>query len=110
MRQERLIGNNCRHLMCTQAITEDAFARALGYSPLDVKKLMDGRLFINDQDLKGIADYFKVDVEYMLSDHGKAAYSGPGFMRCMDDFSNDENKEKVLDIFDMYCDLKEMLA
>lgn len=110
MRQERTIGNNCRLLMNDQAVTEDAFARALGYSALDVKKLMDGRLLTTDDDIQDIANYFGVEAEYILTDHGKEAYSGPGFMHCVDDFSDDMNKDKVLDIFDMYCDLMEMLS
>ena len=110
MRFERVIGNNCRYLMNMHEISEDVFANELGYTTSDVKKLLDGRLFVNDQDIRNIAAYFGVDDEYMLMDHGNAVYSGPGFLHCIDRFISDENREKVLDIFDMYCDLKEMVA
>ena len=110
MRQERTIGNNCRLLLNKRAVTEETFARTLGYSTLDVKRLMDGRLLTTDEDIQEIAKFFDVKAEYILTDHGKDVYSGPGFMHCMDEFTDGANEDKVLDIFDMYCDLKEMLS
>lgn len=110
MRQERIIGKNCRLLMQKQAVSEEEFAKKLGYSVLDVKKLMDGRIFTTHRDIQDIASFFKVLPEFILKDHGKAAYNGSGFMYCMTDFSDEDNEEKILDIFDMYCDLKEMLS
>lgn len=59
MRQERIIGKNCRLLMQSRAVSEDTFAKALGYSLLDVKKLMDGELLTTDKDIADIAEFFK---------------------------------------------------
>ena len=109
MRQERTIGNNCRLLMKQREITEEAFAHALGYSFTDVKKLLDGRLLTTDRDIQDIAAFFNVTTEYILADRGEDAYSGAGFMHCINRFADEADKDKVLDIFDMYCDLKEMV-
>lgn len=110
MRQERIIGKNCRRLMQKQAVNEEEFAKKLGYSVLDVKKLMDGRIFTTNRDIQDIASFFNVLPEDILKDQGKDAYEGPGFLHCMTGFSDGANEEKILDIFDMYCDLKEMLS
>ncbi len=110
MRQERTIGNNCRLLLQKSGVSEEVFARELGYSNLDVKKLLDGRIFTTDRDIQDIANYFHVSANDILIDQGNEKYEGSGFMHCMGNFTDDANKDKILDIFDMYCDLKEMLS
>ena len=40
---------------------------------------------------------------------GDSGECGAGFLHCMGKFTRPENKEKILNIFDMYCDLKEAL-
>ena len=95
--------------MQSRAVSENTFAKALGYSLLDVKNLMDGRLLTTDKDIADISEFFNVPVDYILTDQGKIAYSGPGFLHCVGSFSDGKNEDKVLDIFDQYCDLKNML-
>lgn len=37
-------------------------------------------------------------------------YEAVGCMECREDFSDEDNRTKILDLFDVYCDVQEMLA
>lgn len=109
MRVSRIIGNNCRLQLIQNNVSADTFADALGYSLSDVEKLCDGRLFVTEKDVADIADYFGISEDDLYRDYGQAQYTGESFMHCMGQFKREENKDLILDIFDMYCDLKEAL-
>lgn len=105
----RVLGNNIKMLMNKNNVNSEEFANGLGYSLFDVQKLCDARLLATDQDVVDISHYFGVTPDYLYSVHENDNYSGPGFMNCMHQFKKPENEEKILNIFDMYCDLKEAL-
>ena len=109
MRSERILGSNIKLLLNERGVSTEEFAESLGYSFFDVQKLCDARLFTTEDDIKDIANYFNVAVEDLYFDQGDSKYTGEGFIHCIGQFKSYENKQKVLDIFDMYCDLKESL-
>lgn len=109
MENTRVLGNNITLLLNQNGIAKELFAEAVGYSLYDVQKLCDSRLFADDEDVEEIAKFFDISVDELLTNHGDDAYKGEGFMHCMGKFKNPKNKEKILDIFDMYCDMKEIL-
>jgi hypothetical protein len=105
----RVLGDNIKLLLTQRGIEKDAFAKEMGYSLLDVEKLCDARLFVTGEDVRGIADYFSVDPQYLYTRQDDEQYVGRDFLHCMGQFKKPENREKILDIFDMYCDVKEAL-
>ncbi len=109
MRIARVIGDNIKLLLQQKNIEKKVFAEAMGYSPYDIAKICDGRLFITDEQLNKIASFFHVSKEVMMKRCDENQYTGAGFMECMGTFKKEDNKDKVLDILDMYCDLKETL-
>ena len=109
MRDSRILGNTINLLLNQKGIRKEDFAKALGYSVFDVQKLCDARLSASKEDLEDIAQFFHVDEASLFTDLGEKAYVGDGFMHCMGEFKNRENKNKILDIFDMYCDMQELL-
>lgn len=109
MSEARALGNNIRLLLDNKGNDKSAFADALGYSLLDVDKLCDARLFTSEDDIKDIADFFGIEPSDLLTCRDDAEYKGAGFLHCMGEFIRPENKEKILNFFDMYCDLKEAL-
>ena len=109
MRFTRIIGNNCKLHLNKRSISKETLAEALGYSSDDVERLCDGRLFTTEQDVSDIAEYFGITEQELLTNQGADAYVGEGFLHCMGKFKKPENEEKILDIFDMYCDIKEVL-
>ncbi|AKN33781.1 hypothetical protein Ccar_24325 [Clostridium carboxidivorans P7] len=110
MENARVLGNNITLLLNQKGISKEAFAKALGYSCFDVQKLCDARLLTTEEDIKDIADYFNVTTDELFTYRDDNAYTGEGFMHCMGKFNQPENREKILDIFDMYCNIKEALA
>lgn len=108
MERARVLGNNITLLLNQRGITKESFADALGYSLYEVQKLCDARIFTAEEDVEEIAKYFQIPKNDLYIDN-KEKYFGEGFMDCMGKFKRPENREKVLDIFDMYCDIKEIL-
>lgn len=109
MERDRIVGENVRLLLNEHEMSIDAFAKQMGYSFLDAQKLLDGRLFVSQDDLEDIGHLFKIRVEDLMTLREAEAYTGQGFMHYMKRFNKAENEEKVRDIFDMYCDLKESI-
>lgn len=106
----RVLGNNIRLLLNENGTSIEKFANALNYSCFDVKKLLDGRLLTTQGDINDIANYFNIPIEELLICKDESLYKGKGSMVCTSNFKCPENKEKVLDILDMYCGLKEALG
>ena len=109
MNAERVLGNNVRLLLNSRKIDKQDFADALGNSLFDVEKLCDARLFSTEEDISDIAEYFHVSTDELMISKPEEEYRGEGFLHCMGNFKSQENKEKILNIFDMYCDIKEAL-
>lgn len=109
MQVARILGNNCKMLLNEKGISKEEFAEQLGYSYFDVEKLCDGRLYTTEEDIRDIATFFEVTTEELCMEQDGDRYKGVGFMHCMGQFKKKENREKILDILDMYCDLKEVL-
>lgn len=109
MEKARVLGDNIKLLLAQRGVEKVAFAKALGYSLLDVEKLCDARLFTTEDDVRDIADYFEVMPEILYIRQDEGMYVGDVFLHCMGQFKNLKNRERILDIFDMYCDVKEAL-
>lgn len=105
----RLFGNNCQLQMQKNNIGKSEFAEKLGYSDDEVKKLLEGKLPLFNDDIKDIAAFFNISESEMFKNYGDQAYNDAGCMHCMGDFINPENKELILDIFDQYCTLEECI-
>ena len=109
MQAVRVFGNNCKLQLKNRDIKEQDFAKALGYSTSDVRKLLDGRLLITEADEEEVARFFSVSADELYVDNSDQ-YAGKEFLHCMTGFGSKEDENTILDIFDMYCDLKEALA
>ncbi len=107
MERARLVGNNIRLLINKMQLTAEQFANDLGYSPAEAHKLFEGRLFVDSKDLQDIAAYLHVDAEELTAAQKAEEYVGNGFVHYMGRFKNPDNEDKILDIFDMFCDIKE---
>ena len=102
----RTLGNNITLLLKQGGIEIPEFAKALGYSVEEVQRLRDARLYTTEEDIQDIAGYFGISEEELYIPR-EGEYIGEGFLHCMGSFKDEMNKEKILDIFDMYADLKE---
>ena len=108
--------NNKRAEAPSDVVFSDINVRLLDYEKdkfltEDAKAVFQSiyRLFTTEEDIKDIAKYFAIEPAKLFVRQDESLYKGNGFLHCMGQFKNEENREKVLDIFDMYCDLKEGL-
>lgn len=109
MNAARILGDNIKLLLKENGISKEAFANALGYSVSEVERLCDARLATTEEDIQDIAAYFSCEPEELFARKDEKAYEGAGFLHCMGQFKNPDDREKILNIFDMYCDVIEAL-
>lgn len=95
--------------MAAMAVHDKNFAEKLGYSTDEVDRLCDARLAVTHEDIREIADFFSCSVDSMFLRRDEAEYVGTGFLHCMGQLKDSDDREKILNIFDMYCDLLEAL-
>lgn len=105
----RILGNNIKLLLNEKGIDKSVFAEKLGYSLNDVHRLCDARLLLREEDIADIAHFFQEDLKNLYICQSEK-YIGSDFMHCMGEFKCPKNEDKIHDIFDMYCDLKEILG
>lgn len=109
MNRARILGDNIKLLLKEKVISKSGFAEALGYSVDEVERLCDARLAVTEEDVRGIAAFFSCTADDLFVRKDEREYEGVGFLHCMGQFKNPDDREKILNIFDMYCDLIEVL-
>lgn len=107
MNNSRIIGNNVKLELIANSMDVSEFGKRIGYSSTDVRKLVEGRLFIPPFQLKKIADTLDITKEQLIEDRGMEEYNS--LVHNFRDFNNESNQEFILDLIDMYADLAEVL-
>lgn len=107
MNHSRIIGNNISLELRKQSIEPSNFADSLGFSQLDVYKMIEGRMFISPVQLLKVANVLNITKEQLIEDKGMIEYNS--LIHNFRDFKKEENQELVLDLIDMYADLAETL-
>lgn len=102
MKYMRRFGDNLAFLL--RGKNEEEFASSLGFSLLEVQRLKEGRMILRSDDISEIADYFGVSQESLFEKHPER--SQVHVLGEMDE----EAENKILDMFDIYCDLAEACA
>lgn len=109
MKEERLIGNNIQLFMYNRNISEEDIAVSLGYSQNDISRMLEGRIFLSFEELQDIADYFDIDVEELFDKKNSELYEDAGCIYCNHYFKDQANLDKIMNIFDLICDIEEVL-
>lgn len=109
MNEARILGDNIKLLLRENTISKEMFAKKLGYNTDEVDRLCDARLAMTGDDIRDIADFFSCSVDSLFVRRDETGYVGTGFLHCMGQFKDSDDREKILNIFDMYCDLLEAL-
>ena len=105
MDRSRMLGRNIQLDMETKGISEVDFASKMGYSIPELKKLLEGKMLVAKQDLERIANCLEETYEDLVRMRTKEEYEA--IFDCMGSFSDEENEDKVLNLIDMYIELKE---
>lgn len=105
--KSRIFGNNVRFYLKQRGMTSGQFADQAGYSEDEIQRLMDGRLFLDRQEQ--LANILGVTIEDLYERLTDDKYEKAGCLECRGEFSTMENKDRILNLFDIYCDIQEAL-
>ena len=108
MVRERALGDNILFLMRKNNISISDMAEKIGVSTDDLKRVITSRRTLPSSVLRKIAEILNVDpISLFELDESRSCYS---FVDCMEGFSKQESVDKILDIIDAYCNVKESLV
>ena len=104
---ERTFGENVYRLMWHNGFNPDSLATILGYKVEEVRKFFDARLFLDDEEHENIARVLNTTVENLYREVEPKPEGN--YIEYRGSFSSGDNKNKILDLFDAYCDIQEIL-
>lgn len=108
MKDMRVLGKTIEKLAAERHVAAGDLGELIHCSAGQVALLFKGRLFLAFDQLSAIADRFQVSVDELLD--GDMDYYNKTVVECMGEFSNDMNREEILDIIDDYLDLRSAVA
>lgn len=108
--KSRVFGHNLRFYLNQKGMRPEQLAKKLGYSEYEIQKMMDARLFLDRQEQQQIAKALDVSLDVMYESQKDHIYESVGCFECRGKFSTANNKKIILDLFDVYCDVQEVLA
>ncbi|MCH5256574.1 MAG: hypothetical protein J1D87_04735 [Lachnospiraceae bacterium] len=108
--KSRVFGNNLRFYLGKKGMQPKEFAEKLGYPEYEVQKMMDARLFLDRQEQEQIAEALDLPLDTLYQALEDQLYENAGCFECRGEFSTSENKKIILDLFDVYCDVQEVLV
>jgi ribosome-binding protein aMBF1 (putative translation factor) len=104
---DRIFGENVYRLMVKKGLNSNLLATALGYEADEVRKIFDARIFLDDEERKNIARVLDTTVENLYNNEELEAEGN--YMEYRGNFTSQDNKKLILDMFDAYCDIQEIL-
>ena len=107
-KRNRVFGDNVKFFIVNGKFNEQTVAEHLGFSKYDLWKIMDGRLFLDEDEKADIARELHTTVEKLYIPR-KEEYHKLECMECRETFSFSKNKVCILDLLDIYCDVQELI-
>lgn len=105
MDEMRMLGRNIQIDIAKQGISEEQLAESLGYTSREMKRIYEGKHMLLQNDIKAIAKALGEDVEDLMEKRGNEEYAAA--FDCMGHFSSEENEDFILDLMDIYVEVKE---
>jgi len=103
-----MLGYHIRQLADKQDITDAELSQTLGYTEQQVKALMQGRVLPTFERLSKLANLFNVSVLDLIQDDEKQY--NKYMTDCVGQFSDNKNRETILDIIDDYLDVVDAIS
>lgn len=107
MRGARMTGNFIMSLAENNNVSSEELSERLSCSVQQVEDLYAGRYILPFWKMESLSELFGVSVSQLL-DGDPDGYNANA-VHCMKDFSDSDNREKILDIIDDYLDIREAL-
>ena len=105
----RFWGQNLSVYMKQKGMSVSDIASKTGYSEEEIKRIIESRLFINSSEKEAFAKTLSVSTEDFSKVPSDKELEESGYMECRGKFSSTNNREKILDMFDAYCDIQELV-
>ncbi len=103
MQEARKLGNYIEYLAAQQDIPVSKISEALECEENQVKRLFKGLAFASFDQISRLATLLGTTIENLLS--GDNDQYNHSVVHCMNDFQNNKNREKILDLIDDYVDV-----
>lgn len=103
MQQARMIGNFVEHIAATKSISDERLCSIIGCEARQLRSFYNGRSILSYPQISAVASELGVTVSQILS--GDKNYYNKTVVHCMNEFDNENNREKILDIIDDYMDI-----
>ena len=84
--KNRVFGNNVKLFISDKNLSEQTVAEHLGYSKYDLWKIMDGRLFLDEDEKRDIAEELQTTVEDLYMPRSEEKYHAAGCIECRGEF------------------------
>ena len=107
MVKTRVLGDNIKSFMDEKNIGAKEIGRQTGLSEDDVLRAIEGRKILSTRVLIKIAEILETDPMKLFEENKDEKHYS--MVDCMNDFSDRENEDKILNIMDAYCNLRDTL-
>ncbi len=107
MKNARVIGNYVQHLAKKNDISVSELSKNLNCEENQIKLFFKGRAIASYQQLQKLSELFNVPIKNLMQ--GDEQIYNQSVVHCMNEFSDNENREFILDIIDDYMDIKDSL-
>lgn len=108
MRQARMIGYRVQKYAELKKVSTSELGKAIGCSEPRINSFLKGRSFVSFDQLSTLARTLGVEISSLLT--GSEEDYNKSVVHCMNEFSNTDNREKILDIIDEYLDVIDSLS
>ena len=108
MQDARMIGYRVDRYANKNNISYAELSSIIGCSEAKFKSFVKGRAFVSFNQLSMLAKHLGVEVDSLLS--GDEAEYNKSVVHCMNEFADDSNRERILDILDDYMDVLDSLS
>lgn len=102
----RKIGVNIYTFMRNTGTTPEKMAEELKYSLKDMWNIIEGKVMVPPVELERIAEVLGTSKEELIGHNADALAPNLAFMN---EFSNPDNLDKILDLMDEYVEVKEAI-
>lgn len=107
MIKTRVLGDNIKSFMDEKNISIKEIGRQTGLSEDDVLRTIEARKILPSRILVKIAEILETDPMKLFEENKDEKHYS--MVDCMNDFSDRENEDKILNIMDAYCNLRDTL-
>lgn len=108
MKQARMIGNTVRNKASNKGYTASELGASIDCSEDLIQLFFDGRALLSFDKLEQISNILDMPLEAIIE--GNEDEYDMTIVHCMNQFSNSDNRELILDLIDGYLDVKESLS